>query len=275
MSCRCRNAIRLQKLSLFGLVAVLLAISACDNAPAANTDENAHRALPELSDEIPAIKNASYTEDTRRLVRETFDSIQSIQERIRNQGLSSWMIKTDEVRISLAEYVLTMKSKELIHALNPLTEKPSNEKPSNEKPSNEKPSDEEVLRHMITEALTVHHAKEIGITVTPEEVRDVIDLQMRAMKDTDPKTSAEQLTLYIMEQRIRITGLSEEDFWNSEELYSAYEAAIYMNKLRRHILADEDLNGMESYEALQAKLYKDFRIKHRIQVPDLSELETV
>jgi|GEM_PF-1417267 len=260
MSCRCRNAIRLRKLSLFGLVAVLLAISACDNAPAANTDENAHRALPELSDEIPAIKNASYTEDTRRLVRETFDSIQSIQERIRNEGLSPWMIKTDEVRISLAEYVFTLKSKELIHALNPLTEKPS---------------DEEVLRHMITEALTVHHAKEIGITVTPEEVRDVIDMQMRAMKDTDPKTSAEQLTLYIMEQRIRITGLSEEDFWNSEELYSAYEAAIYINKLRGHILADEDLKGMESYEALQAKLYKDFRKKHHIQVPDLSELDTV
>lgn len=224
MSSRCRNAIRLRKLSLFGLVAVLLAISACDNAPAAQTDENAHRALPELSDEIPAIQNAAYTEDTRRLVRNTFDSIQSIRNKIRNEGLSPWMVETEEVRISLAEYVFTLKSKELIHALNPLAVKPSGE---------------EVLRHMITEALTMHYAKQIEITVTPEEVRDVIDVQMRAMKVTGPKTSAQQLTLYIMEQRMRITGLSEEDFWNSEELYSAYEAAIYMNKLRGHILADK------------------------------------
>lgn len=260
MSSRYRNAIRLRKLSLFGLVAVLLAISACDHAPAAKTDENAQRALPELADDMPAIPTAAFTEDNKRLVRDTFDSIQSIQHQIRNQELSPWKIKTDEVRISLAEYVFTMKSKELIHALNQW---------------NEKPSGEEVLQHMITEALTVHHAKQTGITVTQEEVRDMINMQMRAMKDTGPKTSAEQLTLYIMEQRIRITGLSEEDFWNSEELYSAYEAAIYTNKLMGHILADEDLKGMDSYRALQAELYTDFWKKHRIQVPDLSELDPV
>lgn len=260
MSSRCRNAIRLRKLSLFGLVAVLLAISACDNSPAAQTDENAHRALPELSDEIPAIQNAAYTEGTRRLVQDTFDSIQTIQNKIRNEGLPPWMMEAEEVRISLAEYVFTLKTKELIYALNQLTVKPSGE---------------EVLRHMITEALTVHHAKQIGITVTPEEVKGMIDMQRRAMKGTGPKTSAEQLTLYIMEQRIRITGLSEEEFWNSEELYSAYEAAIFMNKLMGHILADEDLKGTESYEALQAELYKHFRKKHRIKVPDLSELETL
>ncbi|MEK3733885.1 MULTISPECIES: hypothetical protein [Paenibacillus] len=256
MSSRNRK-IPMRKLSLLGLAAVLLAISACDRAPAAQLEDIANTPAPKLAEDLPPPSAAALTEENKQLIRDTFDSIQSIQYLLETEGQSPWVIKTEEVSISLAEFVFAKKNRELILALNQ---------------SDESVKDAEVLQSLVTGQLVVHYARSLGITVTPEEIREMIHMQRSALSEAESSAAAEGLVQSIMKERIRIAGGSAEDFWNSEDVYRSYEAALYDSKLIDQILADERLRGMDSYKELRAKLYADFRKKHPVRVPDLSQL---
>ncbi|RXZ82981.1 hypothetical protein EBB07_08720 [Paenibacillaceae bacterium] len=74
------------------------------------------------------------------------------------------------------------------------------------------PSDRELLNELITSDLAVVQAKELGITVTHEEVNEYIAEQRLFLKAYDPKDPDQALIANLMENRIRITGLSEESF---------------------------------------------------------------
>ncbi|GAE05674.1 hypothetical protein JCM10914_1788 [Paenibacillus sp. JCM 10914] len=179
-----------------------------------------------------------------------------MQEQIRNHAESTWLIHTEEVQISLEEYVMAKNNKALIWALNELEEKPS---------------DDEQLQEMIADRLLASHAKQSGIEVTPDEVHEALDQQrtmLRAVDVTDPN---HQAILYIMEQRLLMTGLSEEEFWNSEEVYNSYEQSLYITKLSQQIRSDGNLKGMNSYDELRDQLLTDFMNSRTIEVPDLSE----
>jgi hypothetical protein len=239
---------------LYALLTLTLLISACTPAQLQNTssvDSAGSITKP------PDLQSISLSENNKQFIRETFDSVKELQDHIRIRSGSSWVIEDEDVKISLSDYVFAKKNRELIYVLNQVKEVPS---------------DAVLLQDMVTTQLMVNYAKQSGVVVTPEEVREAIDFQKTALDEADPNNEQHQLIRYIMENRIRISGKTEEDFWNSDELYEAYQTSLYDSKFIQSILSDESMRGMDSYYELQERLFNDYQKKHPIQVPDLDEL---
>ncbi|MGG4340163.1 hypothetical protein [Paenibacillus lautus] len=242
-----------RKFLLCALLTLTLLISACTPAQLQNTstvDSAGSITKP------PDLQSISLS-DNRQFIRETFDSVKELQDHIRIRSGSSWVIEDEDVKISLSDYVFAKKNRELIYVLNQVKEMPS---------------DAALLQDMVTTQLMVNYAKQSGVVVTPEEVREAIDFQKAALHKADPNDESHRLIRYIMENRIRISGKTEEEFWSSDEVYQGYQTSLYNSKLIQSILSDESMKGMDSYDELQERLFNDFQKKHPIQVPDLDEL---
>jgi hypothetical protein len=243
-----------RKFLLYALLTLTLLISACSSGSLKNADSLNSTASIANS---PELQSRSLSENNKQIIRETFDSVKELQDHIRIRSGPSWAVADENVKISLSDYIFAKKNKELIFALNQ---------------SEGTPSDTALLQDMVTTQLTVNYAKQSGIDVAPEEVRDAIDYQRAALHEADPNEENHQLIRYIMENRIRITGWTEEEFWNSDEVYQGYETSLYNSKLIEKILSDESMKGMDSYYELQERLFNDYQKQHPIQVPDLHEL---
>ncbi|MGG3307490.1 hypothetical protein AB4124_03425 [Paenibacillus sp. 2KB_20] len=243
-----------RKFLLYALLTLTLLISACTPAQLQNTS------FVESAGPItkpPDLQSISLLENNKQIIRETFDSVKELQDKLQNYSGSTWVLENEDVKISLGEYVFAKKNRELIYVLNQLKELPS---------------DAALLQDMVTTQLMVNYSKQSGVIVSSEEVRKAIDFQKTALDEADPNNEHDQLIRYIMENRIRISGKTEEDFWNSDELYEAYETSLYNSRLIQSILSDESMKGMDSYYELQERLFNDYQKKHPIQVPDLHEL---
>jgi hypothetical protein len=243
-----------RKFLLYALLTLTLLISACSSGSLKNADSLNSTASIANS---PELQSRSLSENNKQIIRETFDSVKELQDKLQNYSGSTWALENGDVKISLGEYVFAKKNRELIYVLNQLKKLPS---------------DAALLQDMVTTQLMVNYAKQSGIDVAPEEVRDAIDYQRAALHEADPNEENHQLIRYIMENRIRITGWTEEEFWNSDEVYQGYETSLYNSKLIEKILSDESMKGMDSYYELQERLFNDYQKQHPIQVPDLHEL---
>ncbi|MEJ9218371.1 hypothetical protein ACXFAU_22920 [Paenibacillus glucanolyticus] len=247
---------RIPMKNLFLLVSLIsmLLISACNQA---QSDTFGYAESKESIDNLPSLQSVSLSENNKQVIRETFDSVKELQDRIRSGPNPDWVVKDEKVNISLSDYVLAKKNRDLIYALNQVVEIPS---------------DEALLQDMVTKQLTVNYAKQSGIVVTPEEVSEAVHFQKAALDEADPNDENHQLIRYMMENRIRITGMTTEEFWNSDEVYEAYETSLYISKFLQSILTDESMKGMDSYQQLQDKLFNDFQKRHPIKVPDFDVL---
>lgn len=243
-----------RKLFLVASLTSALLLSACTQSQLKTTDDTASK---ESISNLSSLQSITLTESNKQIIRETFDSVKELQDKIRNGPAPSWVVEGEGVRISLSDYVLAKKNRDLVLTLNQVEDMPS---------------DADLLQDTITTQLTQNYAKQSGIVVTLEEVKDAIQFQKKALDESDPTDPNQQLIRYVMENRIRITGLIEEEFWNSDEVYSAYETSLYNSKLIENILSDESMKGMDSYYELKEKLFNEFQSTHSIQVPDLNEV---
>ncbi|MEC0205371.1 hypothetical protein P4H39_22445 [Paenibacillus lautus] len=207
--------------------------------------------------DLTSLQSISLTESNKQIIREAFDSVKVLQDKLQNHPSPTRVVDKEDVKISLSEFVLARKNRDLIYALNQVQEIPS---------------DAVLLQEMVITQLTANYAKQSGTVVSPEEVRDAIDFQKAALNEADPNDENHRLIRYIMENRVRISGKTEEEFWSSDEVYQGYETSLYKSKLIESILSDESMKGMDSYYELQEKLFNDYQKKHPIHVPDLNEL---
>ncbi|WP_127594486.1 hypothetical protein [Paenibacillus lautus] len=243
-----------RKLSLLVVLTSALIITACNQTePKTTVDTDFKESMSDLT----SFQSISLTEINKQIIREAFDSMKVLQDKLQNHPSPTWVVDKEDVKISLSEFVLARKNRDLIYALNQVQEIPS---------------DAVLLQEMVITQLTANYAKQSGTVVSPEEVREAIDFQKAALNEADPNDENHRLILYIMENRIRISDKTEEEFWSSDEVYQGYETSLYKSKLIESILSDESMKGMDSYYELQEKLFNDFQKTHPIQVPDLDEL---
>ncbi|MCP3776700.1 SurA N-terminal domain-containing protein [Paenibacillus sp. MZ04-78.2] len=99
-------------------------------------------------------------------------------------------------------------------------------------------SDDALIDEMVKKELTVSHAKKLGIQVSAQEV-DAVTQQERSLLNNPSITGEDNETVReIMKHRIRITGLSDEEFWKSNETRKEYEKALLMGKLFDKLVAE-------------------------------------
>ncbi|SEK83237.1 hypothetical protein SAMN04488688_102398 [Paenibacillus sp. cl141a] len=241
-------------LSLLVVLTSALMISACNQTePKTAVDTDFKETMSDLTN----LQSISLTESNKQIIRETFDSVKVLQDKLQNHPSPTWVVDKEDVKISLSEFVLARINRDLIFALNQVKEIPS---------------DAALLKDMVITQLTANYARQSGVVVTPKEVSEEIEFQKAALDEADPNDDNHRLILYIMENRIRISGKTEEEFWNSAEVYEDYETSLYNSRLIANILSDESTKGMDSYYELQEKLFNDFQKKHSIQAPDFNEL---
>lgn len=110
-----------------------------------------------------------------------------------------------------------------------------------------------LLMNFIKSELTVQNAKNLGLEATAQEITDVIAVEKAALNDPnlDPEN---YLVKELMSNRIRITGLTEDEFWNSEETRYGYEKAILIGKLYDQLVKEGTLNNIAEFNEYQTGL---------------------
>jgi len=108
-------------------------------------------------------------------------------------------------------------------------------------------TDEELIENLVKKDLMVNYAKSIGITIDSYEIDQVIEYEKSML---DNLTDNEMIKV-LMENRIKITGMTEEEFWRSDIPRNEYEKAFYTNKLMARLLENkviEDISGLANFE---------------------------
>ncbi|MBJ6359875.1 hypothetical protein ACFOQM_00870 [Paenibacillus sp. GCM10012307] len=124
------------------------------------------------------------------------------------------------------------------------------------------PDGAELLDQMVKKRLYVQQAIERGITVPDTEVDDFISVQQDMLGSYEPDNKEDQLLAEVLRNRIRITGLSDEEFWQSDAIRQEYRAVFLAGKHSDAIVSDgtvQDRSGIDAYiddlfKKLQRKL---------------------
>ncbi|WP_422658004.1 hypothetical protein ACK8P5_19995 [Paenibacillus sp. EC2-1] len=244
----------LKRIVTAALVTVtLLAMLGCTrNEPAQKVDIVSH--------EIESTRNIEGLELTpanKELIREVFTEIESMEQRVDELGLDLWLVKSPEVNIMLKDFIFRKKNKELILKLND---------------SDQAVLDTEIVQDMIKEQLTVNYAKSSGIVVTSEELANLVSQQRAFLYDDNLEAESRELVQEIMQHRIALTGLTDELFWQSDEVMKGYSNSLYISKLMQELLADESQKGMDRFKQLQEKLLKVFLEKYEVNMSVLKQI---
>ncbi|MDR6550938.1 SurA N-terminal domain-containing protein [Paenibacillus qinlingensis] len=108
--------------------------------------------------------------------------------------------------------------------------------------------DNVLVDDMIKKELLVKQAKKAGIQVSAEEVSNLIKRERAAIDNTNYLDENTETVKEIMKNRIRITGLSEDDFWNSNEIKTEYEKAILSGKLYDQLTQQGKIKSIQEFE---------------------------
>ncbi|MFF2886801.1 SurA N-terminal domain-containing protein [Paenibacillus sp. NPDC057967] len=112
-------------------------------------------------------------------------------------------------------------------------------------------TDEELLDQILTDELLYSYAKKKGVSIPEEELRQFIDEQKAMLEDTDQVEMAA-----LMQERIRLTGMDEESFWQDKATVDGYRYFITIGKLTE-LLVKEDIIQGGKFAEFQKKLLQD------------------
>lgn len=129
------------------------------------------------------------------------------------------------------------------------------------------PDDELLLDNLLKEKLVAQKALELGITVEDQEVENYIAEQKNLYEQFVPEN--QDIAYDFMKNRIRITGLSEEEFWSSSALRNKYYEALLGSKLMMKLLEDGTLDKPEQFNSYKQELLE----RARDNVPSLEDLQ--
>ncbi|WP_440115284.1 SurA N-terminal domain-containing protein [Paenibacillus sp. QZ-Y1] len=189
-----------------------------------------------------------YSQSTipKEQTKDGFDEIQlSLEKEKLNRNLTaeSPLVVGEGIEITRDKFIFYKKSSELISSLqnnNNLVKQASQ-------------SDEDIINELIKSELTVQNAKNLGLEATAQEIDDVITAEKAALNDPDLDPD-NYLVKELMSNRIRITGLTEEEFWNSEETRYGYEKAILLGKLFDQLVKEGTINDITDFNEYQTGL---------------------
>lgn len=181
--------------------------------------------------------SASSSPSNSELISQSFDEMKIKIDKtsaVQNQYLASY----DTLKIDIKDFVFYKENAQLVAKLK----------------NTEVPNDQFLLDNMLKDKLTAYEAIQQGITVSDEEVQREIDFQRDVFENQLDVSSPEVQDVYdMMKNRIRITGLSEEEFWNADFVKQGYKEALLEGKLMNSLRGDD-----RSFETIQDfQKYKD------------------
>jgi hypothetical protein len=130
------------------------------------------------------------------------------------------LVEGDGIRIMPEEFLLYKSGVDL-----------SNQQPGVSKMN---VTDAQIVDNLITEPLTVQYAKKLGLTVSSEEIDKEIAFQRNSLIQAPKDNPIKEL----MVKRIKLNGLTEDEFWGSELVRTKYENTILVGKMFTKLVAD-------------------------------------
>ncbi|MCM3783650.1 SurA N-terminal domain-containing protein [Neobacillus mesonae] len=134
------------------------------------------------------------------------------------------------------------------------------------------PSDEELIHNLFISELTALEAGKQGITVSDTEVNEQIEFQRTSFENHKPVTEEEKLVYELMENRIRNTGLSEDEFWNHDLVMEEYKKSLLSAKLMKHLAANEEIADAGEFTDYKEQLLKNVQDEIQYNQELLDEL---
>ena len=110
---------------------------------------------------------------------------------------------------------------------------------------------EALLEEMIKRELLAAEAIANGLNLSEGELQDYIAQQREALKSAPLEMKEIEMNL------IRLSGLSEDAYWQSEKTLKNYERFLLINKLTEHL----NLKTKKEYEELENRLLKETKIQ--------------
>ncbi|MCQ6562074.1 hypothetical protein [Paenibacillus mendelii] len=167
---------------------------------------------------IAVYSAASANTDSPHLqISRAFDSLKAKLDQSKNDKTNSSVVaEIDGITIDKERFLFYKANIELTYALNG---------------NKQVPDDNELLNNLIQEDRIVQKAIQRGITVSDQELQEAIDDQRELYENYEPLDKDQELIHELMSNRIRITGLSDNEFWASELVKDGYRKAILKSKL--------------------------------------------
>lgn len=124
----------------------------------------------------------------------------------------------------------------------------------------------DILEKMIKERLVVEYAKKQGLSVTNDEIEAYIKQVRSQLHSEEAPADIKEM----MKNRIRISGLSEDQFYASPEIIQSYERMLYSTKVAELLLSQGKLvNPAQDFEKFQAELWDTSKDTIRINNNEL------
>ncbi|QCT01815.1 hypothetical protein E6C60_1097 [Paenibacillus algicola] len=204
--------------------------------------------------------SASSNNSNSKLISQSFDEMKVTIDKIdkisavQNQNLASF----DTLKVDVEDFIFYKANAQLVAKLK----------------STEVPSDQYLIDNMLKDKLTAYEAIQQGITVSDEEVQKEIDFQRDVFENQMDLSSPEVQDIYdMMKNRIRITGLSEEEFWKADFVKQGYKDALLEGKLMNSLRGDDrTFETIEDFQKYKEELLTKYKDKVRLNLDVLNNI---
>lgn len=194
------------------------------------------------------------TNEQKQLIENAFGEL---KDQNSTMSKSNFIISGGDIEISKSEFYFYKVNIKLINQLNATLDSTSYTIAS-------LPTDQELIDEMLKKRISVQHSKEIGITVTEGEVKEVINREESMLNSEEVDAQNQAIIREIMDQRIKLTGLSEEEFWDSDLVFKEYENTLYIDKLYNKLIGEKVIGDIQGFEEFQNNLLKEYKNSHSI-----------
>lgn len=113
----------------------------------------------------------------------------------------------------------------------------------------EYPTDQDLLDGILINELLYSYAKKKGVSVSDEELSQYINEQRAVLEDTDQADMAS-----LMKERIRLTGMDEETFWQDKTTVDGYKYFLIIGKMPELLVQEGVIQSSYEFVAFQEKL---------------------
>jgi hypothetical protein len=161
------------------------------------------------------------------------------------------LVKGDSIHISKQEFDFYKANVEMVTKLNQLQQGTG--------ASVDVGTDSQLLNQLLKKELAVQYAKKIGITVSEQEMTEMVETEKNRLYDSAlaSKGNDQKLIQQIMKSRAALTGQSEQEFWDSEQIKQQYGKTMYMSKLYDELFKKGQIDGPAAFDAFQDKLVQE------------------
>jgi len=186
------------------------------------------------------------SDDSNLQIKNSFDSLKDKLDQLNSErNDSSWVAKVNGIEIDNKRFIFYKSNIELTYSLN--------------KNNEVVPNDIELVNNLLVDDLAIQEAINQGITVSDEEIQKEIDYQRSMVDSLNPSNIKEEQFLELIKNRIRITGLSDDEFWQSDFIKDLYRKSILGGKFMLESISNGTVKDPEEFYAYKKELFEKMK----------------